>query len=322
MASLHLPGGNRGANFRVLPPMLQVLGEGGLQAPPHSILKPDAKALVLFNAKAGSVVEADRERLVAALGAAGIIQYALLGPEKLTAKLLSAARDFDVIIVLGGDGTARAVAELAPRDGPPMILLPGGTLNVLPRALYGELSWPEALKAALAQGAITRLASGSANGKPFFVAALFGAPTLLARAREAVREGRYLAAARRFKLFAKRALSRRLVARPNREQAQIAAAIGVLCPSFSGSVEGEALEWVRLDSARLVDLARVSLRALSNSWREDPSIEIAQCRVGSIVSAGAIPCTLDGEPQTFFRHVRIQYDQQGPRVVALEPEAR
>lgn len=300
--------------------MLQVLDP---ETPPARapLLKPDAKALVFFNAKAGSVTEADREKLVAALGEVGIIQYALIGPEKLSAKLLQRANDFDVIIVLGGDGTARAVAELAPRDGPPMILLPGGTLNVLPRALYGELAWPEALKAALERGRITRLASGKANGKPFFVAAIFGAPTLLARAREAVREGRYLSAWRRFRLFLRRAFSRRVIARPNKEKAQTAAAIGVLCPSFSGEVEGEALEWVRLDADRMLDLARVSLRAIGNAWRDDPSIEIAQCHIGAIMSAGVIPSTLDGEPHTFFRHVRIAYDPKGPRVIALDADA-
>ncbi|MDX2277121.1 MAG: diacylglycerol kinase family protein [Hyphomonadaceae bacterium] len=300
--------------------MLQVLDPNAPEAPHASILKPNAKALVFFNPKAGSVTAADGEKLTAALKEAGISQFALVGPEKLSPKVLQRARDFDVIIVLGGDGTARAVAELAPRDGPPLILLPGGTLNVLPRALYGDLGWPEALKAALERGVITRLASGAANGKPFFVAAIFGAPTLLARAREAVREGRFLSAWRRFNLFSKRAFARRLVARPNAQPAQTAAAIGVLCPSFSGEIEGEALEWVRLDASQLLDLARVSLRAIGNSWRDDPSIEIAQCKTGSIMSGGVIPSTLDGEPHTFFSHVRIVYDPKGPRVIALKPE--
>src|SRR5262245_10700724 len=88
------------------------------------VLKADAKALVFFNAKAGSVAPGDQDKLIEALKEAGIDKYALVGPEKLSRKLLQRARDFDVIIVLGGDGTARAVADLAPRDGPPMILLP------------------------------------------------------------------------------------------------------------------------------------------------------------------------------------------------------
>ncbi|MGE0595132.1 MAG: diacylglycerol kinase family protein [Hyphomonadaceae bacterium] len=280
----------------------------------------DAKALIIFNAKAGSVAPGDEEKLIDAVRAAGIDKFALVGPEKLTEKLLRRARDFDVIIVLGGDGTARSVAELAPRDGPPMILLPGGTLNVLPRALYGERPWPEALKAALERGVVRRLAAGKADGSPFFVAAIFGAPTLFARAREAAREGRWLTAIRRFRFFTQRAFARSLRARPGRDRAQRAAAVGVLCPSFSGEVAGDTLEWVRLDASSLVDLARVSLRALGDGWRKDETIEIAQCKHGDIVSLGVIPAVLDGEPKTFVSRVHISYDPKGPRVIVVEDE--
>src|SRR6185503_8429081 len=74
------------------------------------------KALILFNEKAGSVSAGDGEKLVEAVKAAGIEQFALLGPEKMTPQLFARTMDFDVVIVLGGDGTARAAAELMPRD--------------------------------------------------------------------------------------------------------------------------------------------------------------------------------------------------------------
>ena len=111
-----------------------------------------ARALVLFNEKAGSVGPKDRDKLIEALGTAGIEKYALVGAENVSRRTFANASKFDVIIVLGGDGTARHAAELAPRNGPPLVLLPGGTLNILPRALYGELAWPEALAAALDRG--------------------------------------------------------------------------------------------------------------------------------------------------------------------------
>ena len=90
-----------------------------------------AKALVLVNEKAGSVGTGDGERLIEALQAAGVEHYALLGAERMSRRLFKHAEDFDVIVVLGGDGTASAAAAMAPHDGPPLILLPGGTLNVL-----------------------------------------------------------------------------------------------------------------------------------------------------------------------------------------------
>lgn len=289
----------------------------------HPLRQPwkDARALVLFNPKAGGTTEADRDKLIAAIKAAGIEKYALVGAEMMSNRLFKRASDFDVIIVLGGDGTAKAVAERAPADAPPLILLPGGTLNVLPRALYGELAWPEALAAALSHGEVKRLASGRANGKQFFVAAMFGAPTLLALAREAVREGKMLKAWRRFRHFMKRSFSHSLRSRPDGKRYVEAEAVGALCPSYSGAIDGDGLEWVKLDPKLIVDLARVSLRAIGDGWRKDPAIEITPCCKGDIRSSGIIPAVLDGEPTTFLSHVRIAYDPKGPRVIALPRES-
>lgn len=284
-------------------------------------IRPGASALVFFNEKAGSVSPGDREKLVEALAAAEIGQVALIDAEKISRRLFARAKDFDVIIVLGGDGTARAAAELAPRDGPPLILLPGGTLNILPRALYGERAWPEALAAALERGVIKKLPVGRANNEPFYVAALFGGTTQLVHVREAVREGKPLTAWRRLRIAWKRSFTRSLRARVGRGQMSDIEAIGVLLPSFSGGIEADDLEWVRLDANNVLDLARVSIRALTAGWRNDPAIEIARTKSGDVdASLGYVHATLDGEPRRFYSRVHIKYDPRGPRVLALETE--
>jgi diacylglycerol kinase family enzyme len=281
----------------------------------------NARVLLLFNELAGGVGAGDRDRLIAAVGEAGFREYTFVSAERMSRRLFARARDYDVIVVLGGDGTARAAAELAPRDGPPLILLPGGTLNILPRALYGDLAWPEALAAALQRGVVTRLTAGRANGEHFYVAALFGSPTLLAKAREAMRKGRPWRAWRRLRYALQRSFARGLRARPDSGPMRKAEAIGILCPAFSGGIEGDDLEWVRLDAKHLIDLARVGLRALTTAWRSDSTIEIDRCRSSDIVSLGVIPATLDGEPRTYFSRVRVTYEPRGPRVIALPQES-
>lgn len=279
----------------------------------------ERKAFVLFNPKAGSVTPGDRQKLMAALCDNGIAHFAFYGAEKLSKQLLQRAKQFDVLVVLGGDGTAKTVAELAPRDGPPLILLPGGTLNILPHALYGAIPWPEALKQALERGYVTNLPTGRANGRAFYIAAIFGAPTLLARAREAVREGNYLTALRRFHHAGARMFSHKVRGRTgSKGRFQKSDAVGVLLPAFSGDIEGKEMEWVRLTTDRLLDFARVSLRALSDAWRNDPSIEIDITQKGEITSHGIIPATLDGEPVTFLGEVKITYERKGPCVIAVE----
>ena len=198
------------------------------------------------------------------------------------------------------------------------ILLPGGTLNVLPRALLGELAWPEALEAALRDGVVRRLPTGKANGVPFFVGALFGSPAILARAREAVREGHFASAFNGVRHYMKRAFSHRLRAGCDGKRLRKAEAVAVLCGAFTGHVGDEGLEWVRFDARNTIDLARLSLKALSQAWREDKAVEIGACVHGEIYSTGVIPATLDGEPRTFLSSVRITHDANGPRVLVLE----
>src|SRR4029077_2944929 len=95
----------------------------------------------------------------------------------------------EVLVVLGGDGTIRTAAEACTGTGTYLIPLPGGTLNVLPRALYGESSWQVALKETLTNPLTKELSAGHVGDKIFFVAAVVGAPGLWMEAREAIREG-------------------------------------------------------------------------------------------------------------------------------------
>jgi diacylglycerol kinase family enzyme len=159
---------------------------------------------------------------------------------------------------------------------------------------------------------------GRANGEAFYVAGLFGAPTLLARARESVREGKPFQAIARLRHFLKRSFARNLRARAGAARMRKAEGIGVLCPSFSGGIEADHLEWVKLDAKHILDLARVSLRAITADWRNDSTIEIGKCKTGDIYAPGIIPATLDGEPRTFLSYVRITFDERGPKVLALE----
>lgn len=278
------------------------------------------KVLVLLNEKAGSVGPKAGAQLIDALNAGGVEQFTIVDATQMSSRHFRRASHYDAIVVLGGDGTARSAAGLAPRNGPPLILLPGGTLNILPKALYGELAWPQAIAAVLERGVECRLPVGRANGEAFYVAGLFGPTTLLALARESVREGNPVKAFQRLRHALNRSFTRSIRARAGEGKMRKAEGIGVLLPSFSGGIESDHLEWVRLDAKHLLDLARVSLRAITADWRNDSTVEISTTRSGDIYTSGIIPATLDGEPRTFLSYVRITFDQHGPKVLALTGE--
>jgi hypothetical protein len=61
-------------------------------------------------------------------------------------------------------------------------------MNMLARALYGNLSWEDALNKILTAPQQRCFPEGRVAGKQFFIAAIVDAPTLWTDARESVRE--------------------------------------------------------------------------------------------------------------------------------------
>ncbi|WP_291842178.1 diacylglycerol kinase family protein [Maricaulis sp.] len=95
---------------------------------------------MLANPRSGRLARED-EALLDALSAHGSI-HAIEQLDGDTAQAVSAiiARKPDAIAIAGGNGTIRAVTEAAVRANCtlPLIPLPLGTANRLPRALYGD----------------------------------------------------------------------------------------------------------------------------------------------------------------------------------------
>src|SRR5690606_7752323 len=143
------------------------------------------------------------------------------------------ARKPDLLVVIAGDGTARAAAELCAQGGPMLAPLPGGTMNMLPYAIYGRRPWQDALADILQAGEERPLGGGQASGRIFLVAAILGAPALWAPAREAAREGKLGLALDRARRAWSRAFSSRLRVQLDSGPRRKAEAATFLCPLIS-----------------------------------------------------------------------------------------
>lgn len=279
-----------------------------------------ATVVAVVNARAGSVGPTAAEKLEAILRER-CTAVSVLSPEPdaMNAAMGEAiAARPDAVIVLGGDGTARHAAELAGPKGPPLILLPGGTMNVLPKALYGARDWADALTAALDHGTVRDLPGARAADHLFFVAGIFGSPARVARAREAVREGKLFAAIARFKHAYDRAFSHRLRARRDLLPERRAEAVAILCPLFSKVEGADRLETAMLDPAGALSAFRLGIGALTGAWRTDSATDIRTCRSTEIRSNEALPAVLDGEPVRFGQRVRVTAVPVAARVIALD----
>jgi diacylglycerol kinase family enzyme len=229
----------------------------------------------------------------------------------------------DLVIVLAGDGTARAAAERAGPKGPLIAPLPGGTMNMLPHAVYGAVKWEQALHDALERGEARAIGGGAIDGKLFFVAAILGAPALWAHAREAARAGDLRNAVRRSAWAIERAFSGRLRYQLNGGARRKAEALGLLCPLISAALPDDepALEAAAFDPHGAVEAFRIGLHALGGDWRSDPAVSVGRCTEGGAWASGRIPAILDGEPTRLGRYARIEYRPHACRVLAPAPVA-
>jgi diacylglycerol kinase family enzyme len=229
----------------------------------------------------------------------------------------------DLLVVLAGDGTAREAAELCGPEGPLLAPLPGGTMNMLPKALYGSRSWQDALTVALAQGEERRLGAGEVEGHQFLVSAVLGSPALWAPAREAARYGEPMLALVRARRALRRAFSGRLRYTLDNGPRDKAEALVFTCPYISAVLPNEApaLEAAALDLKGAGDAFRLGFHALVGDWRDDPAVESKPCRSGRVWAARGIPAMLDGELVRLGSQVVIEYRPDAVRVLALPEDA-
>jgi diacylglycerol kinase family enzyme len=226
----------------------------------------------------------------------------------------------DILIVLGGDGTIRTAAERCDPGGPLLMPPHGGTMNVLPQALYGVRTWCHALDAVVARPRVRTVSGAEAAGQKFFAAAIFGGPSLLQEAREAVRYGEFLVAARNGLSALRTSLDRELICLWDGGAAAKGEAVAVLCALASPRLgPGEA----RLEAAVIhpdgpVDALRMVLSAAFRDWRADPDVKCAMAETIEVLGNGPVPGLLDGGRFSFEGSVKVRLV---PRAfLALTPE--
>lgn len=91
----------------------------------------------IINLTAGSVPQDAEARLRSALAALGENADIFACSGKDIKSVAHDVLDCDRLIVWGGDGTIAGILDRAGRDGPPVLPLPGGTMNLLHKAVHG-----------------------------------------------------------------------------------------------------------------------------------------------------------------------------------------
>jgi diacylglycerol kinase family enzyme len=281
---------------------------------------------VIANWASGSVgpsAPAELERLLSDHGLTANI--CAPQPDELDACLRAAVVAApDLLIVLAGDGTARAAAQLAGPNGPLIAPLPGGTMNMLPHAVYGVRTWQSALGLALEHGHEVKLAGGEVDGQIFLVAGIFGSPALWAPAREAARHGQPKLAWLRARRAVRRAFSGRLRYALDGAERRKAEAMVFMCPLTSRALpdDTKALEAAALDVTGAADIFRLGVHAVTGDWRDDPNVKVEPCRLAQVWAAHRIPAILDGESVSLPTRTQVRYRPDIARILAIPKDLR
>lgn len=131
------------------------------------------RVLIIYNPIAGQRHRHRVERTLDLLrrqGALTTIQETTARGDAETYARLVDRRDWDVLVVAGGDGTINEVVNGLGDDAPPLALLPIGTANVLAAEIGLDLS-PAAIAAAIVGGRPTTTYLGQAGRQHFIMMA-------------------------------------------------------------------------------------------------------------------------------------------------------
>jgi diacylglycerol kinase family enzyme len=286
----------------------------------NAIRFSELKVGAIINTSSGSCDLESEGKMLNILKDAGVVAIRIWcgGSDQMAAFCAeAAAQNLDVLVVLGGDGTIRTAAEGCTEEGPYLIPLPGGTLNMLSRALYGDVSWEGALKNTVAAPSTRVLSGGRVADKRFFIAAVVGAPSLWAEARESIREGEIVDAIEKGGVAFQHMFETKVQYLISGKMKGEAEAVALICPLISEGMSDseQALEAAVIDVESAAEVIGLATAAAFGIWRDDRNIRLTKTKRVAVQSSKDIPAMLDGERVNLGTSAEIDFVSRAVNVI-------
>jgi diacylglycerol kinase family enzyme len=278
----------------------------------NAIHLSELKVGVIINASSGGYDSKCEDKMLDILKSAGIVEAKIWcgDADQMERSFTEAARQkLEVLVVLGGDGTIRHAAEACAAQKRYLIPLPGGTMNMLARALYGDMSWEDALNKTLAAPLAKVLSGGCVADKQFFIAAIVGAPTLWAGARESIRERDIGDAIEKGTIAFQNMFETKVQYFLSETKKGEAEAVAVICPIISEEMSDSepALEVAAVEVENVAEVVGLLTAAAFGKWRDNRNIVLTKTNQMRVQSSKDIPGILDGEKVNLGRSAEINF---------------
>jgi diacylglycerol kinase family enzyme len=279
---------------------------------PNAMHPSEFKVGVVINTSSGRCDSNCQGEMLDILESAGVVEAKIWcgNADQMERSFKEAARHkLDVLVALGGDGTIRRAAEVCAAQGQYLIPLPGGTMNMLARALYGDISWQDALDKILAAPSAKVLSGGRVADKQFLIAAIVGAPTLWAEARESIRELDIGDAIEKGTAAFQSMFETKVRYFISEVKTGEAEAVAVICPLVSEEMSDaeQALEAATIEVENVGEVIGLLTSAAFGKWRDDRNILLTKTNKVRVQSREDIPAMLDGEKVNLGRSAEINF---------------
>jgi diacylglycerol kinase family enzyme len=279
---------------------------------PNDIRLSELKVGAIINTSSGSCDLESEQKMLSILTGAGVIEprtWCGEGDKMEQFFTEAAGHKLEVLVVLGGDGTIRTAAEACAEGGAYLIPLPGGTMNMLSRALYGDVLWEDTLENTLTAPSLKVLSGGRIAGKQFLIAAIVGAPALLVEPRESMREGNIADAIEKGSVAFRKMFETKVQYFISGGMKGEAEAVALICPLISQQMSDseQAFEAAIIDVESAAEVVRLATTAAFGKWRDDRNILLTKAKRVEVQSSKDIPATLDGERVNLGRSAEIDF---------------
>ncbi len=201
----------------------------------------------------------------------------------------------DCLIAWGGDGTLACALNSVSHDGASVIVLPGGTMNLLSKRIHGELSDPEEiLRTCLSKGVRQHIPAIEVGGQKIYVGIMVGEATRLAEAREYARKGDvpHVASTLVETDVLDTTTRIRINAGTEADEATALAAFVPDQPDHQPNI-------YYVNPENIIDLVRMGFDSLLGDWANADGVMTAHhetFRLEALKGEAKIPAALDGEP--------------------------